>query len=215
MKTLGLLRFASTPLTSLVTGLRDEFRAVGDTGELKMRWVPNDPGEFILSADRYGIRWHTNVFDIETDQDALFAQQAMRLSYLRRKFYEGLNAGRKIFAISRAEPLKHPIPIPDADEPDWWEGLPEPLRLSDVVPLFLKLHEYGTNTLLYMTRCERDRRSGTVELIMPGIMRGYVDDFVISADSRIRDHAAWMRIAANAWLLHQGANAPYHAKPAG
>ena len=209
---LGLLRFANTPLKNLITALDDEFRAVTDKTEIEMRWVPSAPGEFIVFSDRYGLRWHTSVFDVDADRTTLFAQQSLRLSYLRRKFYEGLRAGRKIFTISRAEPRKHPIPMPDADELEYWEERPEPLRLADIVPLFLKLNEYGTNTVLYLTRCERDRRSGTVELIAPGVMRGYVDEFVILQDLAIRDHAAWMRVAVNAWLLHNGAGASFRQR---
>jgi len=66
--------------------------------------------------------------------------------------------------------------------------------------------------VLYLTRCERDRRSGTVELIAPGVMLGYVDEFVILQDLAIRDHAAWMRVAVNAWLLHNGAGASFRQR---
>jgi hypothetical protein len=209
---MGLLRFANTPLTKLMNALDDEFRALTDKSQIVMRWVPSAPGEFVLYVQRYGIRWHTNVCDEQADQAALFAQQAMRLSYLRRKFYEGLAAGRKIMTISRAEPRKHPIPMPYAAELDYWEEKPEPLRFAEILPLFLKLNQYGRNTLLYLTRCERGRRPGTVELLAPGIMRGYVDDFVISNDPSIVDHATWMRIAVNAWLLEQGPNAAFRQR---
>jgi hypothetical protein len=102
--------------------------------------------------------------------------------------------------------------MPRAAELNYWEEKPEPLRLSEILPLFLKLNEYGRNTLLYLTRCERGRRPGTVELLAPGIMRGYVDDFVISNDPAIADHATWMRIAVNAWLLDQGPNASFRRR---
>jgi hypothetical protein len=210
---LGLLRFANAPLKNLMTALDDEFRDAADKTKIEMRWVPSDPGEFILASHRYGIRWHTSVFDPTADQSTLFGQQAMRLSYLRRKFYEGLRAGRKIFTISRAEPRKHPIPMPDADEPPYWEEQPEALRLAELLPLFIKLNEYGTNTVLYLTRCAHGRRSGTVELIAPGVMRGYVDDFVISQDPALSDHAAWLRVAINAWLLDRGPNASFRRRP--
>ena len=43
-----------------------------------------------------------------------------------------------------------------------------------------------------------------MELVAPGVMRGYVDDFVILPDLANRDHAAWLRVAVNAWLLDKG-----------
>ncbi len=209
-----LLRFANTPLAKLVSAFDDQFRVVGDADQITMRWVPGNPGEFVLYAEKYGIRWHTNVFDRAADEDQILAQQTMRLSYLRRKFFEGLSAGRKIYTIYRAEPLKHPIPLPDADERKYWEEKPEPLRLAEILSLLIRLNQYGANTLLYLTPCERNRRSGTVELIAPGIMRGYVDDFVITPDIETKDHAAWLRVAANAWLLDKGPNASFRNKPA-
>jgi hypothetical protein len=206
---LGLLRFANTPLSSLMTALDDEFRAATVKSELTLRLPDGENGEYCLYADRYGIRWHTNVNGGTSDEETIFAQQTMRLAYLRRKFYEALRAGRKIVTISRAEPRKHPVPLPFANEADVWEEKPERLRFAEVVSLFLKLNEYGTNTLLYLTRCERGRQSGTVELLAPGVMRGYVDDFVILPDLTNEDHAAWLRVAVNAWLLDQGPNAAF------
>ncbi|WP_158932526.1 hypothetical protein, partial [Acidisphaera sp. S103] len=88
--------------------------------------------EYCLFANRYGIRWHTNVFGgSETDEQTIFGQQAMRLGYLHRKFYEALRAGRKIMTISRAEPRKHPVALPFAGEPDLWEEKPERLRFAE------------------------------------------------------------------------------------
>jgi len=206
---LGLLRFGNTPLKSLMTALEDEFQAVTEKAELKLRLPDGPKGEYCLYADRYGIRWHTNVYGGTSDEETIFAQQTMRLGYLRRKFYEARHAGRKIVTISRAEPLKHPVPLPFADEATVWEEVPESLRFAEVLPLFLRLNEYGTNTLLYLTHCSHGRRSGTVELLAPGVMRGYVDDFVIMADLTIADHAAWLRVAVNAWLLDAGPNASF------
>lgn len=209
---LGLLRFGNTPLKGLMAALDDEFRAVAVKAEVKLQLQDGNPGEYNLFVDQYGIRWHTNVFAGESDEETIFAQQTMRLTYLRRKFYEGLRAGRKILTVSRAEPRKHPIPLPFANEPDVWEEKPEPLRLAEVLPLFLRLNQYGTNTLLYLTPCAHGRRSGTVELLAPGLMRGYVDDFVILPEMENQDHAAWLRVAANAWLLDRGPNAPFRSE---
>jgi hypothetical protein len=212
---LGLLRFANAPLPALMRGIEDGFRAADDKGRIALNWVPSDPGEFVLGIDEYGIHWHTDVFDASVDAASLFARQAVRLGYLRRKFYEGLAAGRKIMTVSRADPRKHPIPLPQADELPYWEEKPENLRWAELLPLFLGLNERGRNTLLFLTHCERGRRPGTVELLAPGVMRGYTDSFVISADSNVRDHASWMRIAANAWLLEHGANAGFRGREAG
>jgi hypothetical protein len=212
---LGLLRFGNTPLQSLYVALDDEFRAADDNSQVNMTFLDGKSGEYLLFINRYGIRWHTNVFGgPDADEAVIYSQQTMRLSYLRRKFYEALRAGRKILTISRAEPRKHPIPLRYAGEPQVWEENSDRLCFAEVLPLFLQLNEYGANTLLYLTRCAHGRRSGTVELIAPGIMRGYVDDFVITPNVEQNDHAAWLRVAVNAWLLDQGPNASFRNKPA-
>jgi hypothetical protein len=207
--TLGLLRFANTPLKSLMAALDDEFKAATVKAEIALRLPDGEKGEYCVYVDRYGIRWHTDVYGGTSDEETIFAQQTIRLAYLRRKFYEGLRAGRKIMTVSRAEPRKHAIPLPFAGEKADWEEKSERLRLAEVLPLFLELNKFGNNTLLYLTRCAHNRRSGTVELVAPGVMRGYVDDFVISPDIADQDHAAWLRVAVNAWLLDRGPNAAF------
>lgn len=203
---MALLRFANTPLQGLLRALEDEFSALRDPDRLTLEW---DGGEFVVKAPEYGIRWHTNINDESANRSDLIAQQVMRLGYLRGKFYESLRSGRKIWTISRAEPHKHPIPLPSADELKYWEEWSEGLRLAELVVLFQKLNTYGQNSLLYLTRCQHGRRSGTVELLAPGIMHGHVGDLVITGDIAMSDHSEWMRIAANAWLLDKGPDAPF------
>jgi hypothetical protein len=38
-------------------------------------------------------------------------------------------------------------------------------------------------------------------MLAPGLMRGYLPTFVISEDVKVADHADWLRVIANAWLL--------------
>jgi len=209
---MGLLRFANTPLPGLMIALEDAFKAMDDKAAFQIRQIDEEHKEYSLFLDRYGIRWHTNVNAGEADEDSVLAEQTIRLSYLRRKFFEALRAGRKIFAIARADPHKHSVPLPFAGERKHWEQQSDRLRLEEILPLFLRLNEYGTNTLLYLTRCANGRRPGTVELIALGIMRGYVDDFVITPNAEEQDHAVWMRLAANAWILDKGPNASFRSK---
>lgn len=207
-----LLRFANTPLSTLLAALDDEFIAATNPEEYSIRTIDDEHKEYSLYLDRYGIRWHTGVAQGEAEADKVLSDQSVRLGFLRRKFYEALRAGRKIYAVARAEPRKHPVPMPLAREPSAWEERSDRLRLPEILPLFLRLNRYGTNTLLYMTRCRDGQRPGTVELLAPGILRGYVDDFVITPDPSHHDHAAWLRIAANAWLLDRGPNASFRSK---
>ncbi|MBS0639921.1 MAG: hypothetical protein JSS43_08625 [Proteobacteria bacterium] len=209
---MGLLRFANTPLRSVLYALADEFAAMDDHAAFSLRTIDEEHKELSLFHDRYGIRWHTNVHAGEANEAKVLADQIVRLTYLRRKFYEALRASRKIFVVARAEPRKHPVPLPFAGERTYWEESSDRLRFAEVVPLFLQLNQYGSNTVLYLTRCANGRRPGAVELLAPGIMRGYVDDFVITPHPETKDHAAWLRVAANAWLLDNGPNAPFRKR---
>jgi hypothetical protein len=206
---MGLLRFANTPLQSLLLALADEFDSLGDGTAVTLRPIDSEHTEYSLFLDRYGIRWHTNVNVGEADESKVLTEQTVRLTYLRRKFYEGLRASRKIFVIARAEPHKHSEPLAFAGERGYWEESSDRLRFAEVLPVFLRLNQYGKNTILYLTRCANGRRPGSVELLAPGVMRGYVDDFVITPSPETKDHASWARVAANAWLLDKGPNAPF------
>ncbi len=207
----SLLAFGDTPLEGLMIALDEEFSAATVKSEIKLQQPDGANGEYCLHVDRYRIRWHTNTFPGTSDDETVLAGQAMRLAYLRRRFYEGLRSGRKIITIYRAAPRRHPIALPFMGEPDTWEEKPERLRFAEVLPVFLRLNEYGPNTLLYVTPCAHNRRSGTVELVAPGVMRGYLSDFVIAPELDEKDHVAWLRLAVNAWLLDTGPNASFRS----
>jgi len=110
----------------------------------------------------------------------------MTLGYLRRKFFEGLRAGRKIHVISR----RRAIPVGQA------------------LALLMELHRHGPATLLCV---EQDaKRAGEVDVLMPGLMRGYMaalapDTFPPGASPEPVDTIGWWRLMANAALTRRRA----------
>lgn len=210
---LGLLRFANTSLKSLLRGFDDEFKATTQQLEITLYLHESEPREYMLSVERYGIRWHTMVHEADAEADTVFQQHVQKLGYLRRKFCEAVRAGRKIYIVVRADPCKFDVVMPFWDSALFYEEQPEPLRLAEALPVLTELNRSARNTLLYLVPCRDGRRSGAVELLAPGLMRGYLKTFVISDQVAVADHADWLRVVANAWLLEYGANASFRALP--
>ena len=62
--------------------------------------------------------------------------------------------------------------------------------------MYLVLNRYGPATLLWVVRAERDRPSGTVEVLMPGLMKGYVDRFAPDDNAHDLSFDGWLGCAA-------------------
>jgi hypothetical protein len=223
---LGLLRFANTPLRALLRGMADAFKAATAASEIELYLHPAEPREYMLRIPRYGIHWHTMVHEPDAEAATVAREQTMKLGFLRRKFTEGLRSGRKIYTLARSEPRKIAVAMPgwDAppvatddqgplqlfpvwDAPQIYEGMPAVLYLAEALSVLLELNQAGTNTLLYFVPCTGGRRAGTVELLSPGLMRGYMSSFVTLANQETPNDLDWVRVAANAWLLNREANA--------
>jgi hypothetical protein len=228
---LGLLRFANTPLRSLLRGLSDGFRAALQAAEIELYLHPDEPREYMLRIARYGIRWHTMVHEPDADAATVAREQIVKVGFLRRKFEEGLRSGRKIYTLVRAEPVKFEVPVPgyDAppaasekrgvthvlpawDPPQTYELAPAPLCAAEAQAVFLELNRSGANTLLYFVLAAPGRPAGMVELLAPGLMRATMSSFVILARGEAANDLDWIRVAANAWLLNRDANAAFRAK---
>jgi hypothetical protein len=201
LEVLGLLRFASTPLPALLRGLRDDFKATTIRDEITLGLDDTGSREYMLHVKRYGIRWHTRVYEGSAEADDLMRDQSIKLGYLRRKFYEGLRGGRKIHVIARSNPRRVRLVVPTVEGFEFRDDPPEPLRLAEVLPIYLEMNRYGQNTILYVVPASDRHPSGSVELVAPGIMRGRIASFVISEDIATADHAEWLRVIANAMLL--------------
>jgi len=228
---LGLLRFANTPLRALLTGLVDAFKAATVATDIDLHLHhEGNPREYMLAIKRYGIRWHTMIHENEAEADTVAREQKIKLGFLRRKFLDGLRSGRKIFTLVRSEPRKMAVVMPGYgaprigtgnrglipmwDPPLSYEVLPPPLCVAEAQAVLLELNRAGPNTLLYIVPCMRGRPSGMVELLAPGLMRGYMSSFVITPTGDDPNDLDWVRVAANAWLLNRSANAAFREKGA-
>jgi hypothetical protein len=106
-------------------------------------------------------------------------QESARLSFLRRKFIEELAAAEKIFVYK--------IAAGASDE--------------EILPLHMALNRHGEAMLLWVVPAERNRPAGTVEVILPGLMKGYIDRFAPDANAHDLSFDGWLRVCANAFVL--------------
>jgi hypothetical protein len=229
---LGLLRFANTPLRALLRGLADGFRAATEAAAIELYLAPDEPREYMLRIPRYGVTWHTMIHEPDADAELVGREQRVRLGFLRRKFEQGLRAGRKIHVLARAAPRRIAVAAPGFDAPPlaleslgatrvlpaWdppqaYEEAPPPLALAEAQAVLSALNRAGPNTLLYLAPATLERPAGTVELLAPGLLRGFMASLVILVNEPRPNDLDWVRVAANAWLFDRAARAaPGHGK---
>jgi hypothetical protein len=184
---LGLLRFSGSLSNDVVRGIEQEFEGIGEPEDITPR-LEGDAArrEFIIHERKYGLVYHTFVYEGERTPELMRQQEATRLKFLRRKFVEELDAGEKIFVFKRATPV------------------PE----SEILPLFLALNRRRPNTLLWVVPEEPGRPSGTVEVLMNGLLKAYIDRFAPGDNAHEFSFEAWVRICAHALLLNRMLRAP-------
>ena len=88
-------------------------------------------------------------------------QDSARLKFPRRKFLEELEAADKIFVYKFGEAVSE-------------AGIP---------PLPMALNRRGKATLLWVALEAQDWPAGMVEVVMPGLLKGYIDRFATAANA--------------------------------
>jgi hypothetical protein len=177
---LGLLRFSSTFLRNLIRGLDQRFEALGEPEAIEPRLEGAGPQkEYMIHERRYGLVYHTFVYEGQRSPWLMREQESVRLKFLRRKFLEELALGEKIFVYKRN--------IPAEDE--------------EILPLCLALASHGPGWVLWVVSAENGPASGTVEVVGPRLLKAYIDRFASDDAAHDFSFEAWVRICVNAWLL--------------
>ena len=179
---LGLLRFSGSLSHDVVRGIEQEFEGIGDPADITPKLEGNGGRrEFMIHERKYGLVYHTFVYEGDRTIDLMRQQESTRLKFLRRKFIEELDAGEKIFVFKRGTPV------------------PE----SEILPLFMALNRRRSNTLLWVVPEEPDRPCGTVEVLMNGLLKGYIDRFAPADNAHDFSFDAWVRICVHSFLLNR------------
>jgi hypothetical protein len=182
LEVLNLFRFCESTLTGLIQALTDDLKAATDPDHLTVDM--QDAEHHALTLQPYELHWPAFVSEIGADPEARQHANSVTLGYLRRKFYEGLRTGRKIYVMKQRRPL----------------------CLAELAVLMAELNRYGNATLLCVAEAQSGQLQGAVELLLPGLMRGYVGHFAPDTDVEAAEPADWLRVLANATLLQRRLN---------
>jgi hypothetical protein len=177
----NLFRFGDARPPDLIRALSDDLQALIDPASVTVELSESDPREYLLKSSVYNMSWHTFRYENDSDPRAVWRDHATQLGFLRRKFYDGLRAGRKIYVVKQSRPIS----------------------AVQAAALLMELNRHGKATLLCVEPAPPEWRPGEVELLMPGLMRGYVERFADADDVEAADVIAWLRVLANAALLHR------------
>lgn len=178
---LGLLRFSYIELGQLLRGLRCGFAGLGDPDTTEISASGPDR-EIVVRETAYGMTYHTYQYETQIDLETVHRQQVPRLNFLRRKLLEDIGNGEKIFVLKRVPPL----------------------RPEEVLPLYAALNELGRNWLLWMLPADATHAPGTVEVLLPGLLRGYIDRFAPNDNAHDLSFAAWNAVCEAAWRAAGG-----------
>lgn len=174
---LGLLRFSFIEMVQLVRGLRLGFQGLGDPGTTEVS-VDGKDEEYVVRDTVFGMTYHTWQYRAQIEIETVRRQQTTRLAFLKRKLMEDVAAGEKIFVVKRAN---------------------KPLAPEEVLPLYAVLNDLGSNWLLWVVPADQAHPAGTVDVLLPGLLRGYVDRFAPDDNAPDLSLDTWVQICAAAW----------------
>jgi hypothetical protein len=173
---LGLLRFSFIELPLLRHALLRRFEGLGEPGTIEVI-VSGSEREFVVKEAAYGMTYHTFQYEHQVSLEAVREQQTSRLRFLRRKLLEDIAAGEKIFVLKRDPPL----------------------RPEEVLPIYTILNEAGPTWLLWMVPEDATHKAGTVEILLPGLLRGFIDRFAPSENAHELSMPVWTSVCDAAW----------------
>jgi tetratricopeptide (TPR) repeat protein len=182
---LSLLRWAGMNCEQLIDALDARFEGVGDPEQTEVYLQDNHGrNEYRTRDKRFGMAMHTFIHEEEISQEQLFTQSCRRLKYLKSKLLDDLEAARKIFVYPSAY---------------------EVLTDDQLDRMHTAIRNYGDTTLLYVRLETEAKRHGTVEIVRPGLMVGYIDQFAAyRAGGRLSDTStSWAPVCLNAYNLWQ------------
>jgi hypothetical protein len=176
---LGLLRFSSTFMRNLIRGIDSGFEGLGEVEDIDPRLEGASPKEYMIHERKFGLVYHTFVYEGQRSVWLMREQESARLKFLRRKFMEELASPDKIFIYK------------------FNAGVSE----EEILPLHMALNRHGEATLLWVVPAEPTRPAGTVEVVMPGLLKGYIDRFAPDDNAHDFSFDGWLRVCVNACVL--------------
>lgn len=175
---LGLLRFASTPLSALLAALKRRFEGLGASDQIDIR-VSDNQREYLVVDRRYGVLYHPWLMVGQAEPADILQRETRRLPLLTRKLIEDLEDGSKIFV---------------------YRGM-RPLARVQAMQLVGAIREYGPGKLLWVERQDRTHPAGTVEMLGDGLIKGYIDRFAPGDNAHDLSLDCWIALCRKAISL--------------
>jgi hypothetical protein len=179
---LDLYRFSGVPLGWIIEGIDNEFAGIDG----------NKPDQFYLAAHpkpdgvryyfgcqlAYRIPYETGIPEAQAPLAKVRATTLMRLKRLGEKLIDDLKDGVRIVAIKRDVPYS----------------------FAEIDAICRRLRRYGRCWLLLIELGNSERPHTAVEIVAPGVLRGYLGRF--ADGTRVvdtTDHAAWLVLCRRAY----------------
>jgi tetratricopeptide (TPR) repeat protein len=181
---LGLLRWADMPYDGIVSMLESGFKGVGEPEHTSI-FVNRENGRpEYCSVDKRGFMFmRAFVYEDEMPMERMEKQVLQRLKFLKNGLMDDLESGDKIFV---------------------WRLTERNLTDAELDRLQAAVNSYGKNVLLYVRLEDKNHPNGTVEVVRPGLMVGYMDRFKMAPDGSIAatpPSGSWAAICKKAHAL--------------
>ena len=173
---LGLLRFAGTPLRNLLRAMDARFAGMADPEHIRLQ---PEHGEYMIRLTKYDFIYHADVKIGDVEPEALHRQQMRSVRFLVGKLIGDLEDPQKIMVFRQNEPLP----------------------AIDLVDLRLALSRFGPSTLLWVTAACSGHPPGSVDVIDPRFMVGYVRRLADRQNVPDFDAESWITVLRRAWAL--------------
>jgi hypothetical protein len=174
---LSLLRFAGIDLASLLRAIDVGMEDFGDAANIEIYLDDKAKPEYIVREKRYGVIFHTFRSQDQIREEQLRESESKRLAYCAQRFVGDLRKGSKIFVLKRNVPL----------------------RDEEILPLYATLASYGRNVLLWMVPADAAHAPGSVEVVLPGLFKGFISRFAPRENINDLLLGDWLEVCANAY----------------
>jgi hypothetical protein len=171
---LGLFRFSSAPLPKLLNAFRSKFKGMGGANSIAVQESSNG-SEYMVLDKRFGFLFHAWVLVGERSPEEVKLREMRRIPFLVRKLTEEMMLGEKTFV---------------------YHGM-ETVTLDQARDLSAALREFGPATLLWVELADEEHAAGTVEMIEPGLLKGYMDRFAPGENAHDLSLEGWIALCRN------------------
>jgi tetratricopeptide (TPR) repeat protein len=173
---IGLLRWTRIGIFDLTRALDCGFEGVGDEEftVVSTKLVGADGEEYVTTDTRFGMESHPFINVNDVDPERMFQQTCRRLQFLRRKMLEDLKSAERIFVYKVQEPSND----------------------DDLRRLFAAVRRHGDGTLLCVLLADVANPAGSIRLLEPGLVVGYISNFL--GDPAGIQYVTWASLAHEA-----------------